>query len=47
MAKKKPVSKDKEDFELELEGLIEQNENMANGIKKIISSIENKKTNKK
>ncbi len=47
MTKRKITKEQKEDFEIELEGLIEQNENMANGIKKIISSIENKKTSKK
>lgn len=47
MAKKKTSIELKEDFEIELEGLIEQNENMANGIKKIINSIENKKPSKK
>ena len=48
MSKKQPGSKDgsKEDFEKELEGLIEQNENMAKGIKKIISSFNDKKPKK-
>jgi len=48
MAKKQTGNKDggKEDFEKELEGLIEQNENMAKGIKKIISSFNDKKPKK-
>ncbi len=47
MTKKKNNDEHKEDFEIELEGLIEQNENLAKGIKKIINSIENKKSTKK
>lgn len=42
MAKKKIKKVAKQDFEIELEGLIEQNEHMAKGIKKIINSIEKK-----
>ena len=46
MAKKKIKKVDKQDLEIEFEGLIEQNEHMTEGIKKIINSIEKKNTNK-
>ena len=44
---KKKLNKIKEEDILnnELEGIIIQNEHMTTGIKKIINSIENKKTN--
>ena len=44
MTKKKSTKTEKNEQEIELEGLIEKNENMANVMKKIISSIENKKS---
>jgi hypothetical protein len=48
MANKKTEKNKKDDIDKELDGLIEQNENMAKGIKKIISSFEknNLKKNK-
>ena len=47
MAKKNIKKVDKEKIEIELEEIIEQNEHMTTGIKKIINSIENKNTNKR
>ena len=45
MAKKKIKKKKDEDFfDSELEGIINQNEHMKTGMKKIINSIENNKT---
>ena len=47
MAKQKKKKIDKQDIDIELESLIEQNENLATGMKKIINSINiNKNTNK-
>jgi hypothetical protein len=46
MTKKKNMKVVKQDFEIELEGLIEKNEYLTKGIKKIINSIEKKNTNK-
>jgi hypothetical protein len=46
MTKKKNKKVIKQDFEIELEGLIEKNEHLTKGIKKIINSIEKKNTNK-
>lgn len=45
MAKKKIKKVVKQDLEIELEGLIEKNEHLTKGIKKIINSIEKKNTN--
>lgn len=47
MAKKRNTKDNTNDLNSELEGLIQKNEHMTTGIKKIISSIENKKLNKK
>ncbi|MDC1325196.1 hypothetical protein N8257_01640 [Ulvibacter sp.] len=46
MTKKKSQKQDEQDIESELKGLIEQNQNLTKGMKKIIDSIEKKKTNK-
>lgn len=46
MTKKKITKDQKEDFKIELEGLIEKSENMANGMKKLIRSFENKNAKK-
>jgi len=45
MAKKKSSKPDERDIETELQGLIEQNQNLTKGMKKIIESMEKKKTN--
>ena len=45
MSKKKSLKSDGKDIESELQGLIEQNQNLTKGMKKIIESIEKKKTN--
>ena len=45
MAKNKSRKQDKKDIETELQSLIEQNQNLTKGIKKIIKSIEKKKNN--
>jgi len=42
MAKQKNKKEDKQDIEIELENLIEQNKNLATGMKKIINSINKK-----
>ncbi len=44
MAKSKNKKADKQDIEIELENLIEQNKNLATGMKKIINSINNNKS---
>ncbi|MFT7157325.1 MAG: DNA-binding ferritin-like protein [Parvicella sp.] len=46
MTKNKSQKQTKQDIETELKGLIEQNQNLTKGIKKIIKSIEKKKPNK-
>ena len=46
MAKPNKKKTDKQDIDIELESLIKQNENLTAGMKKIINSINNKKTNK-
>ena len=45
MTKKNKKKIVKQDLEIELEGLIENNEHLTKGIKKIINSIEKKNTN--
>ena len=46
MKKEKKKKADKQDIEIELESLIERNENLTTGMKKIINSINKKNTNK-